>query len=173
MSLSKASAKTIQGPQSGSSLIEVMVALFLLGIGLLGILAMQNNGQRSNQSALFYTQAMVLAEDMAGRISAADDPLDDSDDNSYDSLDTSTVTSSNAPSCSAGCSKAQLLKLDEAEWADAVSTSLPSGRGLVDYDEKIYTITLMWDDQLTGAAGTDCGGNPEVDLLCTTIQVSL
>ena len=33
-------------------------------------------------------------------------------------------------------------------------------------------ITVMWDDDGTGATGTNCGDNPEVDLTCYTLAVA-
>ena len=45
--------------QSGASLIEVMVAVMILGIGLLGIGAMQAVALRNGQSSLERTQAVI------------------------------------------------------------------------------------------------------------------
>lgn len=54
--------------QNGVSLIEVMVALFVLGVGLLGVLAMQAESMKLNQQAYGSTQAMFLANDIVERM---------------------------------------------------------------------------------------------------------
>jgi len=56
--------------QKGSSLIEVMVALFVLAIGLLGVLSMQAQAIKRNQNAYLYSQASMLALDMYERVQA-------------------------------------------------------------------------------------------------------
>lgn len=159
--------------QTGTSLVEVMVALFLLGIGLLGILSLQNTSQRSNQSAMFSSLANVYAEDMVNRILANDNPVLDSDNNRYDNIDTDSITIGTVPTCSAGCNNSAVLDRDKLVWTEALSTNLPSGRGKIDYEDNIYTVTVMWDDQLTGASDDNCGGNPETDLRCTILQFQL
>ena len=50
--------------QSGSSLIEVVVALFVLAIGMLGVLSMQVKSMQFNQSAYYYSQAVYLANEI-------------------------------------------------------------------------------------------------------------
>lgn len=54
--------------QDGASLIEVLVALFILGVGLLGVLAMQAESMKLNQQAYSSTQAMFLANDIVERM---------------------------------------------------------------------------------------------------------
>lgn len=50
--------------QSGASLLEVMIAVLIMGIGLLGIAAMQNTALRNNQSSMERSQAVILAYSM-------------------------------------------------------------------------------------------------------------
>lgn len=45
--------------QSGAGLIEVLIAVLIMGIGLLGVAAMQATALRNNQSALERTQATI------------------------------------------------------------------------------------------------------------------
>lgn len=49
------------GPRSqrGAGLIEVLIAVLIMGIGLLGVAAMQATALRNNQSALERTQATI------------------------------------------------------------------------------------------------------------------
>ncbi len=59
--------------QAGFSLLEVLVALVVLSIGLMGIASMQVVGLQFNQQALTTARAIELAGDMADRIRASND----------------------------------------------------------------------------------------------------
>jgi len=59
--------------QRGFSLLEVLVALVVLSIGLMGIASMQVVGLQFNQQALTTTRAIEMAADMADRIRASND----------------------------------------------------------------------------------------------------
>ncbi|MEY4588097.1 MAG: hypothetical protein RL497_173 [Pseudomonadota bacterium] len=59
--------------QNGSSLLETMVSLFVLAIGLLGTLAMQNKSIQHNQNSFSYSQAIVLANDLSEQLKVASD----------------------------------------------------------------------------------------------------
>ncbi len=56
--------------QRGLSLIEVLIAMLILAIGLLGIAAMQAITLRNSQSAFDRTQAVVLSYAMLDRMRA-------------------------------------------------------------------------------------------------------
>ena len=56
--------------QSGTSMIEVLVTLVILLIGLLGLAGLQLQAQRSEAESYQRVQALVLLEDMVGRINA-------------------------------------------------------------------------------------------------------
>ena len=56
--------------QRGFSLIEVLVALVVLSIGMLGIAALYVDSLRSGRTAIHRTQAVILVSDMAERIRA-------------------------------------------------------------------------------------------------------
>jgi len=59
-----------QRKQSGFTLVEVMVALVVLSVGMLGIAALYIEGLRSGQTSIARTMAVALAADMADRIRA-------------------------------------------------------------------------------------------------------
>ena len=56
--------------QKGFTLLEVLVAVLVLAIGLLGLAGLQATSLRVNQSASMRSQATNLAYDMADRIRA-------------------------------------------------------------------------------------------------------
>ncbi|WP_444994386.1 type IV pilus modification protein PilV [Aliikangiella sp. IMCC44359] len=61
----------VYNKQAGVSLIEVLVTTLILGIGLLGVAALQVSSISSSQEGLFQSQATSLAEDLASRMRAA------------------------------------------------------------------------------------------------------
>ena len=67
--MSEATCKMSTRPRSrGFTLLEVLIALVVLSIGLLGIAALQGVGLRSSHGAQLTSQASVLAYDLADRI---------------------------------------------------------------------------------------------------------
>ncbi len=166
----------IQSCEKGSSLVEVLVAFFILAIGLLGVVGMQVSGMRSNQAAEAGTQVNLLARDMVDRIRAYDDVSTTSDDNDYDGISTDTVYVD--PGCinsTGGCSGASLKQYDAFSWRELVTTSLPGGKGEVAWDNatSTYTITVMWDADKTGATGSGCSGDTSVDRTCFITELRL
>ena len=54
--------------QAGTSLIEVLVTAFILGVGLLGLAGLQSRLQISEMESYQRSQALTLLDDMASRI---------------------------------------------------------------------------------------------------------
>ena len=54
--------------QRGVSLIEVLVSVFVVSIGMLGVLGMQGIGLKSNLDAETTSKATLLVQDMANRM---------------------------------------------------------------------------------------------------------
>lgn len=55
---------------SGFSMIEVLIAVLILAIGLLGVAALQMASLDQGQESYFRTQATAMADDLIGRIRA-------------------------------------------------------------------------------------------------------
>ena len=126
----------------GFTLIEVLVALLVLSIGLLGIAGLQLSSVRDNHSAYLRTQASVLANDILDRMRANRTAFRNG---SYD-LDVSDSPSS--PS-----SGASIAATDLYQWTQALSALLPSGDGQIARTGNVATITVYWNDTRQG--GTD------------------
>jgi type IV pilus assembly protein PilV len=153
--------------QSGFTMLEVLVAIVVLAFGLLGLAGLQADGLRNNTSAYLRSQATLLAYDMLDRMRANMQGVESGD---YDNLLNTTPTN---PNCiSTGCSVSQIAQHDAFEWSQHLSTTLPSGQGRVigNGSGAIFSITVMWDDRRTGVTGTDCSGDPSVDLTCFTLS---
>lgn len=134
----------------GATLIEVLVALFVLSVGLLGVAAMQQVGLRSSHTAHVRSQATALAYDIADRMRANraaalagtyDTQYDDALDPGDDCLGT---TAADRAAC------------DLTQWKAALRLALPGGEGQVELQPpgpagtRIVRIWLRWDDERGG-----------------------
>ena len=64
-----------------------------------------------------------------------------------------------------------MVTSDASEWKVLVE-DLPAGRGMVSSPSaSLLVITVMWDDEGTGATGTLCSPDPAVDLTCYTVEL--
>jgi len=151
--------------QQGVTLVESMIALLVISIGLLGIASLQITAMSQNSSSLNHSQAVWYAYNMSDRIRA-----NISEFNNYDGIDTSTGYTQDC--MSSACTNAQMLTADAADWATMVA-NLPGGRGIISSPTADgLQVSVMWDDEGTGATGTACGTDPAVDLTCYTLVVA-
>lgn len=138
--------------QRGFTLIEILVALIIMSIGLLGMASLQLNGMRSNQGAYLRTQASILAYDIADRMRANATQAKAGD---YDGFDTDVAEIAD-PGClddAAGCDAANLSTTDLFEWARRVEGSagsialLPEARGVITRGAgNKFTVEISWQE---------------------------
>ena len=149
--------------QGGLTIIESLIALLVISIGLLGIAGLQLASVKQNSSALQHSKAVWAGYSMADRIRSNFANFAD-----YTGIDTDL---SYTQDCTSGpCSNNELVTADAAEWTVKVQ-DLPAGRGTVTGDATRLVVTVMWDDEGTGATGTNCSGNSQVDLTCYSITL--
>jgi type IV pilus assembly protein PilV len=158
---------TLHKHVAGFTLIEALVALIVLSVGLLGLAAMQFGGLRFNTDSYHRSQATLLAYDMADRMRANRDGVENGDYNAI------TTTQPADPNCiTVGCDAAEMAQYDAFSWLTRLADALPSGRGTVNDSEGdgVFTITVMWDEARTGATGESCSGDPDDDLQCLNVS---
>lgn len=153
--------------QSGVALFEILIALFVLSIGMLGFAGLQSVGMKNGHSAFLKTEATFLAMDIMERMRANPDGVAGGD------FEINTVNATyNPPGCTfLTCNAAQRPALDASEWEGALTARLPGGEGIVaeTVTPGLFLVTVMWDDErrgATGAASKDCGGDRGNDLTC-------
>ena len=154
---------------SGFTLIEVLIAVLVLSIGLLGLASLQMNALRNNQNSYYRTVATILANDFADRIrsNAAGVAA-----NGYNAITRTSITT--APNCTAAtCSPSAIRDLDVAQWYTELGSQLPAGTATVTGAGAgtIFTVTVMWDDARTGVAGVGCNPANPADLMCHSIDL--
>lgn len=134
--------------QVGFTLVEVLVALVILAVGLLGIAALYVDSLRASRTALLRTQAIAVASDLADRIRANRDACDASAC-AYTGEGALTA----ACETTAGCTAAELAANDIARWRDTASNLLPGFVGTVEFDDGTpdqYVIRVTWTEPDSG-----------------------
>ncbi len=126
------------GRQKGMTLLELLVAVLVLSVGMLGVAGLQTTNMRNSQSAHQRTMAVLLASGMAERIRA----------NRTLAL---TGAFSLAKTCTPLTAIGAIHQLEHKNWIDEIHdgiNSAPTTCGEVTYDvgTRTYTITVQWDD---------------------------
>lgn len=144
------SPRSVHTRHSGFTLVEVLVALVVLSIGLLGIGKLMLFASRSNDSAYLRSQATELAYQMvddmrANRLVALS--------GSYTTALATAGTTSLGYTCAGTvCSQTNLAGYDVNTWKLRLASQLPSGKGSVVIATAgtppmtTATITVQWDD---------------------------
>lgn len=110
--------------QRGFSMLEVLIAVLVFSLGMMGLAGLLIFAIQSNHVAYLRTQATFLASNMADRMGANPAGLWANDYNT--SIDAPGTA---VPSCAAGCSPADLATRDIAVWSQQVNTFLPKAQG--------------------------------------------
>ena len=97
-------------PQKGVSLIEVLVAMLVFSIGLVGAAGLLVMSARSSHSAYVRTQVTFLAQNMADRMQANPIGVWRGD---YNGIYPDEVSQN----CAAGCTPQQLAAYDKGIWS--------------------------------------------------------
>ena len=168
--------------QTGFTLLEVMVALVIFSIGLLGLAGMQSAGVRHNQISYSRTVATQLAYDMADRI------------RNNPTANYEAAIPSGVPNCVTGvCNSVQLAGFDRLEWNTAINnpninatiknsvTPLRNAAGFITQVTTVSGITfhrvsVTWNEAADGNPSTaaanaaECGPPVTAGKVCITID---
>lgn len=141
---------------SGFSLLEVLIALLVLSIGLLGLAALQTVGLKFNHQSYGRTQATLQAYDIIDRI-RANKTNNASIDSAYDDVALG-ATPGSVDCSSTACNTSQMAEYDIRTWNNTNKTALPQGKGVIcrgtlnatfsscTVGGSIYRIGLTWKE---------------------------
>ncbi len=137
--------------QCGFTLLEVLVALVVLSVGLLGLSGLQTNSLRNNYDAFLRSQATVMTTDILDRMRANRvGALADEYDIAYSDEKPAAVVCSEA-----ACNPSDVADRDVLAWLNQVGR-LPNGEGYIDVnDEDIVEVGICWSE--TREASAACG----------------
>jgi type IV pilus assembly protein PilV len=140
--------------QKGFSLIEVLIAILVLALGVIGVAGMQLSALRTSQQSAFQTAALQLASEMADRMRTNDRQAKLADaDNIFLNVDYSSAAGDpTVPDqlCYANCTPEALAKFDIYEWQKRLRAALPGGRAVIcrdaaPWDAKAGALTWTCD----------------------------
>jgi type IV pilus assembly protein PilV len=136
----------IARPSRGFTLLEVLVALVVLSIGLLGLSGLQTHSLRNNHSAFLRSQATLAGTDIIDRMRANRAAAAAGD---YDIGYTAPMPSS---PCVANCSALDVANRDLQQWRSYVER-LPGGEGEISVTAAgIAEVKIRWVDSRDPAA---------------------
>ncbi|MBI1422904.1 MAG: type IV pilus modification protein PilV [Gammaproteobacteria bacterium] len=151
---------------AGATLLEVMIAMVIMSIGLIGLASLQLSGVNASNGSEKRTQATMIANDLIERMRA--NPAGVSAGN-YAAVDFSTIDCTNPPptSCetlssgAVGCNAQQMANFDAyIAWCNATSL-LQSGTVAISCTDnsgsvqacasvQFRRITVTWQTQVDG-----------------------
>lgn len=150
--------------QKGFSLVEVLVAIIILSIGMLGAVGMQSAALQSNKEARNQAAAVTFARELGERMrgnhtvaiqtSAANNPY------LFDTTltDSSSIASFSVNCFTAGCpAPKDAAAWDVADWQTRVQAALPTARVKVCFDQSPY--------DSAGAARWACTNNGDLSVV--------
>ena len=147
---------------TGFTLLEVMIAVFVLAIGLLGIAALQMTGVKNNHTASMRTQATQLSYNLADRIRANIEGLE----NGAYTVNAAPGVNFNCGIASLGrtsfpgggdtCTANEMAEADLDYWFTAANKALPLVTGVDNTDitclpapcspGSMVTIKITWNE---------------------------
>lgn len=135
--------------RGGFSLVEVLIALVITSVGMLGIAGLYVESMQAGRTSIFRHHAVTLASDVADRIRA----------NPRAGVDYQGPGGNN--NCVLGnvdCNPAQMAANDIDLWKTQAAAMLPGGDVAITYDNNpvppTYTIVVSWDEAGNGPPPT-------------------
>lgn len=148
--------------QRGFTLFEVLIAIVVLSIGLLGLAALQAVAFRNNNRAYLRTQAVAQVYDLTDRMRANIPGLQAG---GYDTLGQSGTIPADPGCITTGCTPAQMATYDAYAWNTENRALLPQGFGTVTpLGNGVYQITVQWNDGVSKGLGTQVVHKVSVDV---------
>jgi len=127
--------------QRGFNLIEVLIALIIISVGMLGIAGLYVNSLQSGRTSMFRQNAVTLAGDVADRIRA----------NPAGGVAYAGAGADNG--CIGGakdCTAEEMAGQDVLLWNEQADDTLPNGDVTVTRNDAVappeYTIRITWNE---------------------------
>lgn len=148
--------------QRGFSLVEVLVALLVLSIGLLGLAALQTTSLKYNTDSYTRTQATIIAYDILDRMRLNPTGVSAGDYDAANSADAASKVSayngckSSASGCkcdasTADCNTIKLATYDLGKWYERLAATLPEASSNLATISRTsankVTITIRWKER--------------------------
>jgi type IV pilus assembly protein PilV len=127
--------------QRGFSLVEVLIALIIMSVGMLGIAGLYVQSMQAGRTSLFRHHAVTLAGDVADRIRA----------NPRAGIAyAGGGADNNCVAAGIDCGEVEMASNDIFLWDQQATDSLPNGNVVITFDDTVfppsYTIAVGWDE---------------------------
>ena len=109
-------------------MVEVLVSLFILSIGLLGLAALQTVGLQYNRQSYQRTQAVIQAYDILDRMRA--NPAGETNGD-YNNISLGSTPSASTDCANSSCTPDQMATYDINQWNTMNAALLTDGQGAV------------------------------------------
>ena len=127
--------------QRGFSLVEVLIALIIMSVGMLGIAGLYVQSMQAGRTSLFRHHAVTLAGDVADRIRA---------NPTAEVAYTGVGVDFSCVAAGINCNPVEMASTDILLWSQQANESLPNGTVVVGFDNTTapptYTIAVGWDE---------------------------
>ena len=126
---------------NGFSLVEVLIALIIMSVGMLGIAGLYLQSMQAGRTSMFRHHAITLAGDVADRIRA----------NPRAGVAYAGLGADNGcVATGTDCNEAEMAAHDIFTWDQQAVDSLPNGNVTIAFNNDVvpplYTITVAWDE---------------------------
>lgn len=132
----------IKTSQRGFSLVEVLVALIIMSVGMLGIAGLYVQSMQAGRTSMLRHNAVTLAGDVADRIRS--NPRAGNAYTDADGADNGCVNGD------ADCTEAEMAGHDILLWKTQAEDTMPNGLVTITFDNTVnppdYTIAITWDE---------------------------
>ncbi|MDN3648267.1 type IV pilus modification protein PilV [Reinekea marina] len=140
--------------QTGATMIEILVAVLIISIGLLGIAGTQTLGLANSQSALHRSYAAQLSNELADAMRLSPNNLA-----AYDGFATdpnaNVALNANCTDSGQGCNAAAMATEFLNAWEQRIEANLPDGRANITLTDDLYVVEIEWKDLRTNQARQD------------------
>lgn len=156
----------------GFTLIEVLIALLIFGVGIIGVTALTTQSQKITHQAFQSMIATWQLHEMMELIRANASQASGSTKyvHSYQGSESRGTKDCIANTCSAS----EMADYDILLWLSETAHALPSAEATVSRAASSYTLTLYWDGKQSGSTAlpnADCAA--ETVLVCQTLEFQL
>ena len=127
--------------QRGFSLVEVLIALVIMSVGMLGIAGLYVQSMQAGRTSMFRHHAVTLAGDVADRIRA---------NPTAGAIYMGGGVDSGCVAQDVDCTEPEMATHDIFLWAQQATEMLPNGQVQITFDGAVtpptYEIEVSWDE---------------------------
>lgn len=164
----------------GSSLVEVLVAILVLSVAVVGAAGVQLKAMKfsqvSQQRSTAVQHAAAMAEQMRANLAASSQSTSPYEFNhSYSEIPTK-LQAITAPACTAACSAEEMARRQLLDWQSRMANGLTGGRGTIARTAPAagspFVVTVMWREKEIESTqrSPNCPATAPTDVQCVTLR---